>query len=184
MNYYKLVNKFEDGEGSFTVQEPWDEVLEYFNPQYKIMKIKASVLVDEYKEKGMSDFLKIGLGKLASKKIQKIFFDNGISGIQFVPVEVENNGKYTEYAFMNVIAHYDLLDPVSSNAKKFSDALGGYTRVRKEIIDQKKLDSLDIKHDCFTLSTYKESYYVSERVKDILEKTGVSGIKFKSMEIL
>ena len=76
-------------------------------------------------------------------KIQDIFFNNGFTGIQFVPVDVDNDGvRLNNYAFMNVVAHYDLLEPVKSRAEDFSDELGGYTRVRDELIDKEKLDKI------------------------------------------
>ncbi|NOI78954.1 hypothetical protein F0224_25235 [Vibrio coralliilyticus] len=183
MNYYLLFSQFEKDEGSFSVREPWNLVLDYADPKIKLLKKKGSYQVDDcYDERGMSDCLKIGLGKLASTKIQQVFFDNGFTGIQFVPIEVHNNELYQNYAFMNVTAHYDLLDPIASEAEDFSDTIGGYTDVYEEIIDKDKLHASNIQHDCFTLTTYKDPYYVSENVKNALEAAGVTGIEFIPME--
>ncbi|WP_191117889.1 imm11 family protein [Vibrio campbellii] len=183
MKYYLLFSKFEKGEGSFSVQEPWNLVLEYHKPQVKLLETKGIYLVDKcYKEKGMSDCLKVGVGKLASQKVQKIFFEHGFTGIQFIPVTVENDGLHEDYAFMNPIAHYDLLDAEASEARELSEVYGGYTSVIEEVLDQDKFDNAIILHDCFTLSTYKDPYYVSERVKAALEAEGVTGIEFIPME--
>ena len=184
MNYYLLFDKFIDGEGSFSKQEPWNKVLKYNHPQHKFLIKKAIVTVDScYSENGMSDYLKIGRGKLASKKIQQVFFDNGFTGAQFVPVEVHNGKVYQDYAFINPLAHYDLMDPEASKAKKFDDRIfGGYMRASSEKIDRKKFDACNIQHDFFTLSTYKSPYFASERVKDALEAAGVTGIKYIPME--
>ncbi|EMP4115512.1 hypothetical protein WD169_004733, partial [Vibrio parahaemolyticus] len=106
----------------------------------------------------------------------------GFSGIQFIPVDVKNDNVLTEFAFINVTAHYDLLDPDASEAEDFSKTLGGYSSVLEEILDLDKFKSANIEHDCFTLSTYKDPYYVSERVKVALEAEGVTGIEFIPME--
>ncbi|OAJ93064.1 imm11 family protein [Vibrio bivalvicida] len=183
MNYYLLFGKFEDGEGSYSVLDPWRSALKYYEPNIKLTKNLPKVTVDKvYDERGVSDYLKIGVGALASLKVQEVFFNNGFTGIQFLPVEIENDGLNHSYAFMNVVAQYDLLEPIKSKAKKLNSKLGGYTRVRKELIDKEKFFHTDIQYDCFTLSNYKVPYYVSEQVKDALEAAGVTGIEFIPME--
>ncbi|CAH0532875.1 hypothetical protein VST7929_00722 [Vibrio stylophorae] len=183
MNYYLMFEKFESGEGTFTVKSPWNNVLQYYQPQIKLLKNRPTVYLNtQYNEKGMSDFLKIPMGMLASKKVQQIFFDKGFSGVQFLPVDVKNDVIVTDFAFMNVTAHYDLLDPAASEAEGFSKTLGGYTGVLEEMLDLAKFESTNIEHDCFTLSTYKDPYYVSEKVKDALEDAGITGIEFIPME--
>lgn len=183
MDYYLLFSRFENGEGSFSVQEPWNLVLEYTLPQSKLLKTRGVYQVDQcYAERGMSDFLKVGVGKLASEKIQRVFYEHGFTGIQFVPVDVENNGLHHNYAFMNPTAHYDLLDPNASEARDLDDHYGGYSSVIEEVIDIDKFKKSLITHDCFTLSTYKDPYYVSENVKQALETAGVTGIEFIPME--
>ena len=184
MNYYLLFEKFIDGEGSFSVQAPWDGALIYYHPQYKFMPKKAIVTIDScYSENGMSDYLKVALGMLASKKVQEVFFENGFTGAQFVPVEVHNDVIYQDYAFINPLAHYELLDPEASRADGFDDRIfGGYMGASTEKMDRKKFDACNIQHDFFTLSTYKSPYFASERVKDALEAAGVTGIKYIPME--
>ncbi|EJG1692346.1 hypothetical protein BWH96_RS17380 [Vibrio parahaemolyticus] len=183
MNYYLMFEKFESGERTFTVKSPWNSVLQYYQPQFKYLKNKPTVYLNtQYDEKGVSDFLKVPIGMLASKKVQQVFFDKGFSGIQFIPVDVKNDNVLTEFAFINVTAHYELLDPDASEAEDFSKTLGGYSSVLEEILDLDKFKSANIEHDCFTLSTYKDPYYVSERVKVALEAEGVTGIEFIPME--
>ncbi|UUM32477.1 imm11 family protein [Vibrio japonicus] len=183
MNYYLLYSKFEEDEGSFSVQEPWDSVLNFYTSQEKMFNSKPYITVDRcYAETGMSDYLKIGVGMLASNRVQKIFFDNGFLGAQFIPVTVENDGLYHSYAFVNAIANYDLLEPEASEASRFNRRLGVYRNVYEEKIDIEKFKSTSITHDCFTLSSYKTSYYVNENVKDALEAAGVTGVEFIPME--
>ncbi|MGF1727957.1 hypothetical protein, partial [Photobacterium nomapromontoriensis] len=180
-NYYLLFGSFEDGEGSFGELEP--QKLDFYHPSYSLHKKVSTLKVSEcYEERGMSDFLKIGLGKLASAKVQQVFFEHGFTGIQFLPVVVKNEQEYTDYAFINPIAHYDLLDPVASEAEDFCDSIGGYSWIYKPLIDRKKLNETNFKHDCFTLSTIKQDYYVNETVKLALEAAGVKGITFMPME--
>ena len=87
-----------------------------------------------------------------------------------------------EYAFINEVAHYDILDVAASVADDYSDTLGGYTDVFDEIIDKDKFSNINIEHDVFTLSNFKDPYYIDENVKNALEAAGVTGIKFIPME--
>lgn len=181
MKYYLMLAHFITGEGSFTEREP--KRLKYYHSTYMLQKKRAYVEVNKLdNEREMSDFLKKGIGMLASNKVQKIFFEYGFSGIQFIPIDLENHNIYTDFSFINPIAHYDVLDPIASKAEKYSDILGGYTRVFDEIIDKKKFKQTNIISDCFTLSTYKDPYYVNETVKNALEAAGVTGVEFLPME--
>ncbi len=181
MNYYLLFPNFISNEGSFTEAEP--QVMDFYYPQHKLMSRKAVFNVDKaYAERNMSDFLKVGLGFLVNNKVKKLFFDNDFSGIQFIPVIVNNDKAFDEYSFMNPIAHYDILDASASEAEDFSDVIGGYTTVYEEIIDKNKFEIANIKHDFFTLSNFKQVFYVSENVKEALENEGVNGVEFIPME--
>ena len=73
----------------------------------------------DYKERGFSDFLKAGSFLAASEKVQKVFFEHGFQGAQFIPLLVSNNGKHEGYSFIHKIATYNLLDPVASQADMF-----------------------------------------------------------------
>ncbi len=178
-----MFEKMESSEGGFDVDPLCRSTLNYYNSCLKFMKNNPSVSIDtSYDCRGMSDFLKVPVGMLASDKVQHIFFENGFTGFQFVPVDVDNGEIHRGYSFINVLAHYDLLDPISSEAEEFSQALGGFTDVLEEVIDMEKFRLADIQHDCFTLSTYRDPYYVSEKVKVALEDAGIIGIEFIPME--
>jgi hypothetical protein len=183
MNYYLMFEKFESKEVMFSVQEPWRGVLVYYHPQYKVLKKRAIAKVtDGYRGAYMSDFLKLGEGMLASRRVQQVFFEHGFTGFQFIPVDLENNTVNSEYAFINVIADYDFLDPFASKAEEFSHVLGGYKRVFDEVVDREMFNNSSIQHDCFTFSTFKLPYYVNESVKEALEEIDVKGIEFIPME--
>lgn len=183
VKYFLLFGKFEDDEGSFSVQRPWSRNLNCYYPNVKLFKNKPMVIIDDcYKERAISDFLKVGIGKLVSQKVQNVFLAFNFKGIQFVPVIVENNKKIYEYAFMNTISHYDILDVNASEADDYSDTLGGYTNVFDEIIDKEKFQNTKIEQDVYTLSNFKDPYYVNENVKNALEAVGVTGIKFIPMK--
>lgn len=181
MKYYLLLGKFEKGEGSFSEQEP--QQLDSYKAQFKLLTHKPVLTADEaYEERGMSDFLKIALGYLVSSKVQEVFEMNGFKGIQFIPVEVHNEGVESSFSFMNYVASYDLLEPNASKAKRFKSIYGGYGRVSDVLIDKSKFLEAEIKHDCFTLSNYKLACFISENVKSALEAKGVTGIEFVPME--
>lgn len=177
MNYYLLSAVFEPDEASFTEHQP--QQLNFYHTEPKSFATPPVVSLDAFYEgRAMSDFLKLGIGFLASEKVQRIFQINGFTGIQFVPVEVHCDTVSNGYSFMNCIADYDLLDPLASNAKRFKEVIGGYAKVSSEKLDTLKFLQCIIAHDCFTLSNYKQVYYVSERVKLALEQAGVRGIGF------
>ncbi|MDR8525654.1 hypothetical protein [Shewanella fidelis] len=177
MNYYLLSAVFEPDEASFTEQQP--QQLNFYHTEPKSFETPPIVGLDTfYTGRAMSDFLKLGIGLLASEQVQQIFLENQFSGLQFVPVEVHADTVYHSFAFMNCIADYDLLDPVASNAKRFKEVIGGYAKVSAEKLDKHKFSRSAITHDCFTLSNYKLVYYVNERVKLALERAGISGIAF------
>ncbi|WKY59614.1 hypothetical protein Q5H80_18740 [Vibrio sp. SNU_ST1] len=181
MKYHLMFGRFEKGEGSFSEQEPLQ--LNCYQTKFKLFTHKPVVTVDDfYEERGVSDFLKIALGFLASNTVQEIFETKGFKGIQFLPVEVHNEGKKLSYSFMNYVASYDLLDPNASKAKRFKDIYGGYGRVSDVFIDKSKFTKEKIMHDCFTLSNYKLACFVSDNVKSALEAAGVTGIEFIPME--
>lgn len=177
MNYYLLSAVFEPDEASFTEHQP--QQLNFYHTEPKSFATPPVVSLDAFYEgRAMSDFLKLGIGLLASEKVQQIFLENQFSGLQFVPVEVHADRIDHSFAFMNCTADYDLLDPVASNAKRFKEVIGGYAKVSSEKLDTLKFLQCIIAHDCFTLSNYKQVYYVSERVKLALEQAGVRGIGF------
>ncbi|WP_434998987.1 hypothetical protein ACRZ5S_20640 [Vibrio scophthalmi] len=181
MNYYLIFGRLQKNEASFKELEP--KKLNFPHPAYALHQKRSLIQVKEnYDERGMSDFLKKGIGLLASSKVQQIFFKHGFTGLQFLPVYVKNERDFIDYAFINPIAHYDLLDPIASEAEDFTDSLGGFSFVFDQIIDRRKFDATKIEHDCFTLSTYKSNYYVSEPVKLALEAAGITGITFIPME--
>ncbi len=181
MNYYLLFGYFEDDEGAFFESET--HIMNFFYPQHKLTINKVEFKVNEsYLERGMSDFLKVGFSYLVSNKVKKVFFENGFSGVQFVPVNVNNNTVISSYSFFNPLVHYDILDTVASKAEDFNPSIGGYTRVFEELIDIARLERSNISHDCFTLSNFKRVIYVNEKVKNALEDVGVQGIEFIPME--
>ena len=183
MDYYQVLAKFEQDEASFTVQSPWDSALYYSDVDSRLFQQAPYVLVDHcYEQYGMSDWLKIGVGLLASKKVQQIFFEQGFSGIQFVPLAVDNKGLNRDFAFAHTTAYYDLLDPDASEATRFNKKRGLYRNVFEERIDKAKFERTPIRHDCFTLTNYRASYYVSTQVKQALEAAGITGVKFIPMK--
>jgi len=183
MNYYLLFEEFTSGEGSFTTQPPQRSALRFPKPQHKLVKSLPVAAVDEcYEERGMSDFLKVGIAFLASPKVQTVFFECGFLGLQFIPVIVENDGVINGFAFTNALAHYDILDPVASEVERYEESRGGYSNASDEIFDRNKFESCDFKHDVFTLSNYKYSLVANEKVKIALEEAGVTGIEFIPLE--
>jgi len=102
--------------------------------------------------------------------------------MQFLPVNVKNDGDITGFAFTNPLAHYDILDPVASDARRFDASRGGYRSAGDEVFDRKKFDACDFKHDIFTLSNFKDPFIANEKVKIALEEAGVTGIEFIPLE--
>lgn len=174
--------KFEDGEGAYKESNGHLKMMDitgeprifYNKPIAEVQKV--------YSEKGFSDFLKAGAFISASDKVQRIFFENGFQGVQFIPLLVNNNGVHEGFSFMHKITTYDILDPVASGAKRFDEDDQSYEHILHLYLDNTKFDNADITHDIFMCSTYSDDFICSERIKIALETAKITGIEFDPVE--
>ncbi|WP_415641330.1 imm11 family protein [Shewanella pealeana] len=137
---------------------------------------------DIYTQRRFSDVLKAGSCISVSDKVQRIFFEHGFQGAQFIPLLVNNNGTHDGYAFMHKIATYDLLDPITSEADGFCVDENIYTHIITLYLDKARFKTTNIEHDIFMCSTYCSEFICNERVKKALEDANVTGIEFEPVE--
>jgi hypothetical protein len=180
MQYFVMFPKFEDEEGLYQESDEQTSLMNITDKPLLFYKKPLSEVQDVYTQRGFSDVLKAGSFISVSDKIQRIFFEYGFQGVQFIPLLVNNNGSHNGYAFMHKITTYDLLDPIASGAKRFYD--GNFARVLHLYLDKNKFDSVSIMHDIFMCSTYSSKFICNEKIKKALEEANVTGIEFEPVE--
>ncbi|WP_311568469.1 imm11 family protein [Photobacterium arenosum] len=185
MNYYILEREFIEGEASFHFDEDYIDILDYSQLGVRFYNSPPKIFVDEeYKERAMSDILK-ALDLLPRKNIANMFASNYITGVQFVPILVDNDGVvYDDYYHMNVFASYPLLNEYASEARRYSNYYESYKTVTRMVIDSNKLAKCNIVHDVFRVKEHCWKIIVNDKVKLILSQLNVSGVRLIPVEIV
>ena len=185
MKYYRMMWKFIEDEASFSTEEVWYRVHDIYSPNIKAYTTPIKVSVDEvYEQRQMSDMLK-AIDFLPHKKVVQQLLSQQISGIQLLPTEVDVDGTiYNDYWFMNVFARYPVLNISESRAKKFDDDYDAYTFLIKTVLDKEKLSKIRIKHDIFRCSECPAHIIANERVKQLFESNGFTGVTFNEVKVV
>ncbi|AXB34567.1 hypothetical protein DSB67_24900 [Vibrio campbellii] len=185
MNYYHMEWKFIEDEASFSTEEAWYRVHNNYYPNIKAYTTPIKVSVDEvYEQRQMSDMLK-AIDFLPHKKVVQQLLSQQISGIQLLPTEVDVDGTiYNDYWFMNVFARYPVLNISESRAKRFDDDYDAYTFLIKTVLDKEKLSKIRIKHDIFRCSECPAHIIANERVKQLFESNGFTGVAFNEVKVV
>ncbi|MGR5447685.1 imm11 family protein [Vibrio jasicida] len=185
MNYYHMEWKFIEDEASFSTEEAWYRVHNNYYPNIKAYTTPIKVSVDEvYEQRQMSDMLK-AIDFLPHKKVVQQLLSQQISGIQLLPTEVDVDGTiYNGYWFMNVFARYPVLNISESRAKRFDDDYDAYTFLIKTVLDKEKLSKIRIKHDIFRCSECPAHIIANERVKQLFESNGFTGVAFNEVKVV
>jgi len=118
---------------------------------------------------------------VAARGIVDILEQFSEGGIERIPVEVESSGA--EYEICNVLTVIHCLDESRSEILYWTesdgrpDKVGRYRQVTNMRIDSSRAKGAHL----FRLGGWKIALIVSEDVKDILERTGVTGITFQQV---
>ncbi|MGR2849971.1 DUF1629 domain-containing protein [Vibrio vulnificus] len=185
MNYYHIEWKFIEDEASFSIEEVRYRLNDIYYPNIKAYTTPVKVYVAQvYEQRQMSDMLK-AIDFLPHKKVVQQLLSQQISGIQFLPAEVDVDGTiYNDYWFMNVFARYPVLNISESRAKKFDDDYDAYTFLIKTVLDKEKLSKIRIKHDIFRCSECPDHIIANERVKQLFESNGFTGVAFNEVKVV
>ncbi|EGR0205002.1 hypothetical protein KZY42_000032 [Vibrio vulnificus] len=185
MNYYHMEWKFIEDEASFSTEEAWYRVHNNYYPNIKAYTTPIKVSVDEvYEQRQMSDMLK-AIDFLPHKKVVQQLLSQQISGIQLLPTEVDVDGTiYNDYWFMNVFARYPVLNISESEVEDFDDDYDAYTFLIKTVLDKEKLSKVRIKHDIFRCSECPAHIIANERVKQLFESNGFTGVAFNEVKVV
>ena len=176
---------FIEDEASFSTEESRSFIHDAFEPNVRAYYHPIKVAVDKvYDQRQMSDMLK-AINFLPHKKVVQQFLSHQISGIQFVPVEVDvDDTIYYDYWFMNVLARYPVLNILESGAEDYDDEYEAYTSLVQTVLDKRKLDKVQITHDIFRCSECPDHIIASERVKELFESNGFTGVAFDKLEVM
>lgn len=131
---------------------------------------KASNLENEY-------LLNATSWPIIHKKVKKGFNKQGINGIQYLPIKLIDvvtdivNEDYLVMNVLNIIEAIDLEKSEYSHNEKFDlyTFLPPTTYLDKQICQN---------HDIFRASKSKQGIYVSQKIKDIIEKNQWIGFEF------
>ncbi len=177
--------KFIDDEASFSTEESRTFINDSFEPNVRAYTSPIKVGVDKvYEQRQMSDMLK-AINFLPHKKVVQQFLSHQISGIQLLPVEVDVDGTiYNDYWFMNVLARYPVLNIKESGAKRYDDDYEAYTSLLLTVLDKRKLDKVKITHDIFRCSECPKHIIANEKVKQLFESNGFTGVAFNEVKVV
>lgn len=119
---------------------------------------------------------------ILSSKFRRVLEENVFEGIQYLPIRLENESTaevVEGYQVANIHALVDAVDREHSLISEFSDSKGIlHWSVDRFALRRDRLDDLDIfrvKENDLSLSI---SVFLSERVKNAIEKNGITGVDF------
>ncbi|MDO6707525.1 hypothetical protein [Photobacterium sp. 1_MG-2023] len=185
MNYYLLECDFIEDEASFSFDNEFRKIVNKSDLSIKAYGHPPVIHVDQvYTQRNISDVLKT-IDFIPHRKIVDFFNLNFISGVQFIPVEVNlDDHVLTDYFHMNVYTSYSVLEVHRSEARNYSDYYESYDFIKKMVFDSKKLNQLKIKHDVFRVKEYISAVVVNEKVKNILDKHHITGVVTFPIEVI
>ncbi|WP_199483169.1 imm11 family protein [Vibrio owensii] len=185
MNYYRMMWKFIEDEASFSTEEVWYRVHDIYNPNIKAYTTPIKVSVDEvYEQRQMSDMLK-AIDFLPHKNVVQQLLSQQISDIQLLPAEVDVDGTiYNDYWFMNVFARYPVLNISESEAEDFNEDYEAYEDLMFTVLDKDKLSKVNVMHDIFRCSECPDHIIANERVKQLFESNGFTGVAFNEVKVV
>ena len=145
------------------VVESWPDVMFYYSS-------KASSLESEY-------LLNVNSWPIVHKKVQEEFDKNNIKGIQYLPIKLldvvtdEINENYVVMNILNYIEGIDLEKSEYSYDAEYDSYgfLPHKTYLNKDVCQE---------YDVFRVTKNSTAIYVSQKIKDIVEKNQWIGFEF------
>jgi hypothetical protein len=115
---------------------------------------------------------------LVSKKVRKIFEDNMIQGIQFLPViiELQNGFELPGYSILNIIRLISGLD--YEHTTWLTDQKWNVEYPQLDIFEIALTQTLVDGNDIFRIKQSQTEVFISKRVKSLLVAEKVSGFTF------
>ena len=110
-----------------------------------------------------------------------------INGIQYLPARIlrPNNMEIKGFSLVNILNFIKAFNYEKSNYNRFRDDFpnpkvqGKLAGVTKYVLHKDKLLGMDI----IRLADYKQSFFVSEKIKMIFERNNFTGYSFKEIEL-
>lgn len=135
---------------------------------------KASNLENEY-------LINIVTWPIVHKKVQEEFEQNKIEGIQYLPIDLVDvvTGKVNRnYVVMNILNFINVYDMEASNYT-YKEKYDLYSFLPHEIVLNRLVCS---QYDIFRCKQNKMPIYISEKIKDIIEKNKWVGFDFQAQK--
>lgn len=118
------------------------------------------------------------------KELNKI----NIEGIQYLPIQIlkPNNEILNGFCIANILNFIAAFDEERSNFDRFSQDFpnmkvrGRIAGVKKFVLRKEKL----IGYDIIRLREYKQSFFVSEKFKDLFEQNKFTGYSFMEVDLV
>ncbi|MEL6116045.1 hypothetical protein P0Y67_12585 [Photobacterium sp. SP02] len=185
MKYYLLESKFIEDEASFSFVEDFNDIEDKSDLSIKYYKKPPLIKVDQvYKQRRMSDVLKT-VDYIAHRRLVDVLTANFATGVQFIPVDVDVDGKmYHDYFYMNIFPSYNLLHLSSSQARNYSDYYNSYDFILNMVFDMNKLNKANVNHDFFRVKEYISEVIINEKIKNIIDENNITGVVAFPVEIV
>jgi hypothetical protein len=122
-----------------------------------------------------------------SARLRTALRESGIEDVQYLPLRVlrPSGEELRGFAVANITTVRDVLDRERSDYSVFADDYflpqrrGQISALRKPVLVKASLSGCDL----FRIEGYRVAYFVSERVKDVFEHRGFTGLSFREVAL-
>lgn len=132
---------------------------------------------DDYPKKKLLDYLPGCYGLTVSEKLMDLCIDLEPNNLEIYPTELLGKKKRKKkYFFLNIINNIDAFDWDNSEYKVYANTKT-LSRVEKLILNDSSIGNRNI----FRVSSLESLIFVSEKFKELIEESSISGIGFKEI---
>ena len=136
-----------------------------------------SILVTfECKKTDLPDYFEVDGAPVANHKLINAFEEAGTSNFQAFPVDLHfENGIVSGYYIFNIIGLISCIDLEATKCTKFGPSIA-------RILDLKLKSESDYNATMFRDQKYKEIIFISENIKNRIEKNSITGCDIRTAE--
>lgn len=189
MKYYKLMFDYENSAGNAVcTSDDLSGIDRYAFEQgnyYENWGEPFTFFFDPEQGARWTDYLSTDLGWFViSEKFKMLLEEIDTPNIQYIPVHIQNvheNSLIEGYSIANITSLLDALDLDHSDYSEFElDENEKVLSVRKYALKEKAINGSPI----FRVAGSPLAIFVSERVKDEIERTAISGCSFLEVKVI
>ncbi len=184
MKYYHLMRNFNSDIGTIFCEEAnLFGFYEYIFVEGKEIKDWDSRITFYYEDGRAEDYLdNIYNWPIFSERMKKILDDLNIKGVQFFPINIkqkktnENLSGYYIFNICNLVEALDLEKSEYQNSVTNPSIIMGVTH---PVLKEDKVNGIGI----LRLQEYKESIFISERLKKAMVERNITGCSFREVKL-